>query len=48
MGLAGKLIGLGKEEMASGVPGWAWFTVGALMGGVATYAMRSKIERIVG
>jgi hypothetical protein len=48
LGLAGKLVGLGIDEMEAGPPWWCWFAIGALAGGAATYALRNKIERVVG
>lgn len=47
LGLAGKIIGLGQDEVEAGIPWWAWLGVGALVGGVATYALRSKLERVL-
>lgn len=47
LGLAGKLLGLGKDEVEAGVPWWSWFGVGILAGGLVTYALRHKIEKIV-
>ena len=46
VGLAGKLIGLGHDELQAGVPWWSWMAVGALVGGVATYHLRGKIEKV--
>ncbi len=48
MGLAGKVIGLGADEIDAGVPGWAWFGVGVMLGGATAYMLRHKIERIAG
>ncbi len=48
VGLAGKLIGLGQEELQAGVPWWSWLAVGALIGGVSTYHLRGKIEKVAG
>lgn len=47
LGLVGKAIGLGKDEMEAGVPWWGWLGVGILAGGMVTYAFRDKLERIV-
>jgi hypothetical protein len=47
MGFVGRLAGLGTDEMDAGVPGWAWFGIGALAGGVAVYFLHGKIQRVV-
>lgn len=39
VGLAGKLVGLGQEEIESGVPWWSWLGIGAIAGAVATLAI---------
>lgn len=48
LGLAGKIIGLSSDEVESGLPWWAWAGCGAIAGGVLTYALRDKIERLTG
>lgn len=48
VGLAGKIVGLGVDEIDAGVPGWAWFGVGLMVGGAASYMLRSRIEKVVG
>ena len=47
LGLAGKLVGLGKDELKAGVPWWGWLGVGILAGGIATYASRHTLEKIL-
>lgn len=47
LGLAGKLIGLGKEEIEAGVPWWTWLGIGILAGGMITYSSRHTLERIL-
>lgn len=47
LGLAGKIIGLGQEELEAGVPWWAWLGVGMLAGGMLTYSFRGRLERIM-
>lgn len=47
VGLAGKLIGLGVDEMDEGLPGWAWFGLGLLAGGVVTFKLHDRIARVV-
>jgi len=48
LGLAGKIIGLSNEEVKTGIPWWAWATIGVGVGAVATYMLRNKIEKVVG
>lgn len=48
IGLAGKIIGLGKEEIEAGVPGWAWFGLGCLVGGAVIFAARGRLEKFAG
>lgn len=48
VGLAGKLIGFGQAEIEAGVPKWSWFALGMISGGVVVYALRGRIERVVG
>lgn len=45
-GLAGKIIGLGQDEIEAGIPWWSWCAVGVLAGGMIAYAARHKLERI--
>ena len=47
LGLAGKLLGLGQDEMEVGVPWWGWLGVGIVVGGVVTYAYREKLVIIL-
>jgi hypothetical protein len=46
VGVLGKVVGLGQEEVEAGVPWWAWLGVGVVAGGVFTYAVRDKLERV--
>ena len=39
VGLAGKLVGLGIDELEAGVPWWSWLGVGAIAGAVVTLAI---------
>jgi hypothetical protein len=48
LGLAGKIIGLGQDQIEEGVPGWALFTLGAMAGGVLVYKLHDKIRRVAG
>jgi hypothetical protein len=47
MGLAGKIVGLGVDEVKTGIPGWGWAGVGFVLGAVVAYALHDKIERLV-
>jgi hypothetical protein len=47
-GILGRAIGLGADEVAAGVPGWAWFGVGIVAGGIAMYFLRPRVEAFVG
>jgi len=46
-GFLGRVVGLGTDELDAGVPGWAWLGIGVMVGGMLTYALRDKIERVV-
>lgn len=48
MGLVGRMAGLGTDELEAGIPGWAWFAVGAIVGAAAAYHFHSSIERVTG
>lgn len=48
VGLAGKIIGLGLDEIEAGVPRWTWFTLGAMAGGFVAYKLHGKIQRLTG
>lgn len=47
LGLAGKLVGIGKEEMEAGIPWWSWLGVGMLAGGILAYSFRGRLERLM-
>lgn len=48
LGLVGRVVGMGEDELDAGIPGWSWLGIGILVGGTVAYLMRDKIERIVG
>lgn len=48
MGIVGRAIGLGADEIDAGVPKWAWFGVGIVAGGIAMYFLRPRVEAFVG
>lgn len=45
VGFVGRAIGLGPDEMSAGVPGWAWFVLGAGLGVAAGIALRPHVEK---
>jgi hypothetical protein len=47
LGIVGRVAGLGGEELEAGVPGWAWFGVGLMVGAVAMYSLRDRVARFV-
>jgi len=47
LGLAGKIVGLGADELEAGVPWWAWVGVGMMAGGILAYSSRHTLERIL-
>ena len=47
-GFLGRVVGLGADEQEAGVPGWSWFAIGLLVGGVGTYVFHDQIDRVVG
>lgn len=48
LGLVGRVIGLGADELEDGIPGWAWFGVGVIAGAGLAYTFRGRIEKVVG
>jgi hypothetical protein len=46
-GLAGRMLGFGEPELRSGIPGWAWFLMGAALGGAAVWIGRRQLERVI-
>jgi hypothetical protein len=47
MGLAGRMVGFGSDELDAGIPGWAWFLMGAAAGATAAYYLHDKIAHLV-
>lgn len=47
MGLAGRAIGLGGDELDAGIPGWAWLSVGVVVGAAASYALHDRLEAFI-
>lgn len=48
VGLAGKIIGLGQDELRAGIPWWSWLAVGGLAGGFLVYSFRHRVEKVMG
>ena len=46
LGLAGKIIGLGKDELEVGIPGWAWFGLGCMVGGAVVFVNRDRVGKL--
>ena len=44
----GRVLGMGSEEMAVGVPKWAWAGVGFVAGATTMWVFRDQIRRAVG
>jgi hypothetical protein len=47
VGLAGRLVGFGADEIDAGVPGWAWFGIGMVAGATAMYFLKDRMEAFV-
>ena len=43
LGLVGRAVGMGPDEIDAGVPGWAWFGIGAVSGAIAMYFLHDRI-----
>lgn len=43
LGLVGRAVGMGPDEIDAGIPGWAWFGIGAVGGAIAMYFLRDRI-----
>lgn len=48
LGMVGRLVGLGADELDVGVPKWAWFGIGLVVGAGVAYTFHSKLERVLG
>lgn len=46
--IVGRLLGFGEAEMAAGVPGWAWFMIGAGAGAVGMYFGKDRVQNLLG
>jgi len=47
VGILGKVVGLGGDEIKQGVPWWGWMSIGLVGGVVLGYALRDKISKVV-
>lgn len=47
LALAGRIVGFGQAEMAAGVPKWAWFLSGAIVGGAAMLIWAPQVRRVL-
>lgn len=47
-GVAGRIIGLGRFELATGVPWWGWLGIGIALGGATVYVTHDQIKRRIG
>ncbi len=48
LGIVGRVIGMGGDELDAGVPKWAWLGLGVVAGGIAMYFLRPRVEAFVG
>jgi len=48
LGVVGRAVGLGSDEMDAGVPGWAWVGIGVVGGAIAMYFLRPRVEAFIG
>lgn len=44
LGLVGRAIGMGPNELAAGVPRWACLGIGVVIGGGLVYMLRHRIS----
>jgi hypothetical protein len=48
LGIVGRAVGLGADEIDAGVPKWAWVGVGIVGGAIAMYFLKDRVEAFVG
>lgn len=48
LGMVGRLVGLGADELDEGIPNWAWFGIGLVVGAGVAYTFRERIQKVVG
>lgn len=42
---AGRIAGLGRDEMAAGIPKWAWFGIGVAGGALLMWVAGDRIKQ---
>ena len=47
LGVVGRAVGLGGDELDAGIPGWAWFGMGIVAGSIATYFLKDRVEAFI-
>ncbi len=48
LGIVGRSVGLGADELDAGIPGWAWVGIGVVGGAIAMYFLRPRVEAFIG
>lgn len=48
LGLVGRAVGLGADELDAGIPGWAWFGIGLVAGGIGMYFLADRVAAFAG
>ena len=43
-----RFAGFGTDEWRSGVPGWAWFVIGAGLGATAMWFGKERVDEYIG
>ena len=47
LGLIGRAVGMGGDELAAGVPKWAWFGIGIMAGAAGMYFVKDRVEAFI-
>jgi len=47
LGLVGRVAGLGEPELRAGIPGWAWFGVGFMVGATAMFMTHDRVRKFM-
>jgi len=47
IGILGKVVGLGSDDLKTGIPWWGWASIGLVGGVVIGYSLRDKISKVV-
>jgi hypothetical protein len=48
LGLVGRAVGMGADEIDAGVPGWAWFGIGVIAGSAVMFFLQPRVQAFVG